>query len=244
MYDVDYFGSDKCEVVVLFCFILDDESSKRSSSELRANLTELLRISEGKLSSLTEERDQLNVSLSEITEECSRLQGWRRRSEPHTHTPKNISHKENCCPAGWKKFSHFCLLLSNETGSWDEGRKDCRARGADLVVIDSPEKQGFLISMSTTETIAWIGLTDRVEEGNWTWINGAPLSEGYWKRSQPDNGGQPRSKTMQEDCAHLTVGLTITNNWNDLPCEWIQKWICEQSSKCDQDGRDGVQMKA
>lgn len=31
------------------------------------------------------------------------------------------------------------IFLSSESGSWVEGKEDCRSRGADLVVIDSDE---------------------------------------------------------------------------------------------------------
>lgn len=45
------------------------------------------------------------------------------------------------CPTGWTMFNVSCYLLSNESGSWEKGRQDCRARGADLVIIDSHEEQ-------------------------------------------------------------------------------------------------------
>ena len=38
-------------------------------------------------------------------------------------------------------FSFTCYLISTKSGSWEKGRKDCRARGADLVVIDNYEEQ-------------------------------------------------------------------------------------------------------
>uniref|UniRef100_A0A3B4YII7 C-type lectin domain-containing protein n=1 Tax=Seriola lalandi dorsalis TaxID=1841481 RepID=A0A3B4YII7_SERLL len=45
------------------------------------------------------------------------------------------------CPAGWRRFSHACYFLSCNTGSWEKGREDCRAKEADLVIIDSLEEQ-------------------------------------------------------------------------------------------------------
>ncbi|KAK5860772.1 hypothetical protein PBY51_022231 [Eleginops maclovinus] len=110
----------------------------------------------------TEERDRLNASLIEM---------------------------KRFCPAGWRMFSSTCYHLSKATGSWEKGREECRDTGADLVVIDSAEEQTFLSNFTGGETTAWIGLTDKVEEKTWLWINGAPLSIQYWRSIQPDNGG-------------------------------------------------------
>ncbi|XP_038570835.1 C-type lectin domain family 4 member M-like [Micropterus salmoides] len=124
-------------------------------SAIKANLTECLRTSDIKVSTLTGERNMLNNSLIKVTEELNGLKS---------------------CPAGWRMFSCPCYFLSNESGSWEKGREDCKTRGADLVVINSSEEQMFLSNFTKEEIMAWIGLTDRDKEGTWMWINGAPLS--------------------------------------------------------------------
>ncbi|XP_071338201.1 CD209 antigen-like protein E [Trachinotus anak] len=187
-----------------------NDSKQHSAAELsavKANLTERLQISNNKLSSLTEERDQLNANLTEMTKELNRLHG-------------------ESCPAEWRRLSVACYLLSTESGSWEKGREDCRDRGADLVVIDSHEEQIFLSYLVEEETHAWIGLTDKVKEGNWTWINDAPLSLRYWWKTQPDNGGGHKH-LGEEDCAHIIIGNNL-NNWNDASCGTSLKWICEK----------------
>ncbi|KAM3862196.1 C-type lectin domain family 4 member E-like [Diretmus argenteus] len=84
---------------------------------------------------------------------------------------------EKTCPAGWWMFScSSCYLLSSETNSWARSRQDCRDRGADLVVIDSPEEQAFLTTLTSGPTFIWIGLSDDKEEGTWKWIDGTPLT--------------------------------------------------------------------
>uniref|UniRef100_A0A7N6BYC1 C-type lectin domain-containing protein n=1 Tax=Anabas testudineus TaxID=64144 RepID=A0A7N6BYC1_ANATE len=98
------------------------------------------------------------------------------------------------------QFSCSCYFLSTETGSWAEGRQDCRTRGADLVVVDSDEEQTFLSGF--TSYSAWISLSDLENQGTWKWIDGTPLTLTYWAGSQPDNGGGD-PKYGEDDCAHI-----------------------------------------
>ncbi|KAL7385242.1 hypothetical protein ABVT39_018094 [Epinephelus coioides] len=168
-------------------------------SMIKANLTESLNASYNKISSLTEERDQLKARITEMTEELK----------------KSVS-KEKTCPAGWRMFSCACYLLSSGSGSWDEARKDCRGRGADLVE--------FLNNF--TQTYAWIGLTDRDEEGTWKWIDGTPLTLSNWEVNQPDNGGGD-PQWGEEDCVHIRPD----SEWNDRSCETSLRWICEKTAQ-------------
>ncbi|XP_051793886.1 CD209 antigen-like protein A [Acanthochromis polyacanthus] len=71
-------------------------------------------------------------------------------------------------------FSCSCYLLSQESGSWNKSREDCRSKGADLVVINSAEEQTFLSEVASTNT--WIGLNDIQTEGTWMWVDGTPLT--------------------------------------------------------------------
>ncbi|XP_042371614.1 CD209 antigen-like protein E [Plectropomus leopardus] len=167
-------------------------------SAIKTNLTERLQASENKISSLTEDRDRLKARIAELT-------------------------AEKTCPAGWMMFSSACYLLSAASGSWDEGRKDCRDRGADLVVIDSPAEQTFVVGL--TRTNAWIGLSDRDVEGTWKWIDGTPLTFTRWGETQPDNGGGD-PQYGEEDCAHIRPDTY----WNDLSCETSMQWICEKTA--------------
>ncbi|GAA6219120.1 CD209 antigen-like protein C isoform X1 [Lates japonicus] len=174
-------------------------------SAIKANLSEHLQISD-KFSSLTEKRDLLETNLLEMTKERDKLQ-W-------------LLQQKRTCPTGWTNFSSSCYLLSAESGSWDQGREKCRARGADLVVIDSPKEQEFLLGF--TSGSAWIGLSDRDEERTWKWVDKTPLNLTYWRENQPDNGnGEPQ--WGEEDCAEIR-----SDGWNDLSCDTSLRWICEK----------------
>ena len=60
---------------------VSDYNSAAEFSSVKANLSQLLQISDNKSLSLTEERDQLNSSLIEVTKERDRLQSLSERSE-------------------------------------------------------------------------------------------------------------------------------------------------------------------
>ncbi|XP_051815205.1 CD209 antigen-like protein A isoform X5 [Acanthochromis polyacanthus] len=178
-------------------------------SSIKQNLTERLQASNDQLSFMTEERDQLNASLTEMTKERDRLQ--------------TLSKQKKTCPAGWKMFSCSCYLLSQESGSWNKGREDCRSKGADLVVINSAEEQTFLSTFANKPT--WIGLNDIQTEGTWMWVDGTPLTLSYWNTNQPDNGGG-NDQWGEEDCAHIRMDDNTL--WNDLSCTSSLQWICEK----------------
>ncbi|XP_075967259.1 CD209 antigen-like protein A isoform X2 [Anarhichas minor] len=166
------------------------------------------RASEDKLSSVSEERDLLNASLTNLTKEMNRLQ--------------RLCNQKKTCPEGWRRFSCSCYLLSTRTDSWEESRKDCRDKGADLVIIDSLEVQKFISSIVTDRT--WIGLSDRDEEGTWKWVDGTPLTEAYW-HAPPDNGGD-NPPLGEEDCVEIINDPG--RKWNDLRCHRSLQWICEK----------------
>uniref|UniRef100_A0AAQ4RCF9 C-type lectin domain-containing protein n=1 Tax=Gasterosteus aculeatus aculeatus TaxID=481459 RepID=A0AAQ4RCF9_GASAC len=181
---------------------------------IKANLAERLRVSGDKLSSVSAERDQLKDKVTALTQEKDGLQ--------------LLLKQKKTCPEGWTMFRGSCYLLSTRDDSWENGRKDCRDQGADLVIIDSLEEQKFLSSINRRRS--WIGLSDKDIEGTWKWIDGTPLTAAYWYRDanvvEPNNGGG--GSTVEEDCAEMNPDLKTQNSWNDLPCNTALRWICEK----------------
>ncbi|XP_055765945.1 C-type lectin domain family 4 member M-like isoform X1 [Salvelinus fontinalis] len=176
---------------------------------------------------LTEERDQLQSSYNSLTKERDQLQ-----SSCNTLTKERVqlqterdflngrfTNLKQTCPEGWQKFESSWYFLSIETKTWKESREDCLERGADLVIINSREEQTFLFNLQMR---AWIGLDDSVTEGTWKWVDGTPLTTGYWRAGQPDDSGQ-------EDCAEIYYGQDDpVQTWNDDKCGTNHNWICEK----------------
>uniref|UniRef100_A0A3P9N8Z6 C-type lectin domain-containing protein n=1 Tax=Poecilia reticulata TaxID=8081 RepID=A0A3P9N8Z6_POERE len=149
----------------------------------------------------------------------------------HVHTAYHpaLSCREFLCISGWSVFRGSCYLLSETSGSWYEGRADCRKRGGDLVVIDDDDEQKFVATLTGWST--WIGLSDRETEGTWKWVDGTPLNselKKMWEDYQPDNGGRD-TRNGEEDCVHIWKNL---KKWNDLRCDASMQWICEKSPDC------------
>ncbi|XP_036065571.1 C-type lectin domain family 17, member A [Oryzias melastigma] len=153
--------------------------------------------------------ERLNSSLTETTKEL--MECKQRKTE---------------CPAEWKSFDSSCYFLSGESKSWDEARRFCRAREADLVVINNRDENAFLLAF--TKRSVWIGLSDEASEGTWKWVDGSPLTLKFWKHNQPDNGAGI-AIYGEEDCAQLT--FEDSGSWNDISCKTSLPWICEKKAK-------------
>uniref|UniRef100_UPI001EAEF012 CD209 antigen-like protein A n=1 Tax=Oncorhynchus gorbuscha TaxID=8017 RepID=UPI001EAEF012 len=89
------------------------------------------------------------------------------------------------------KHSSSCYYISTNEKTWDGSRKDCQARGANLVIINSREEQALIKAFNKK---AWFGLTDIEVEGTWRWVDGTPLTTSYWNKGEPND-------LQGEDCA-------------------------------------------
>ncbi|KAL0969114.1 hypothetical protein UPYG_G00222770 [Umbra pygmaea] len=146
------------------------------------------------------------------------------------------------CLPGWEHLNSTCYYFTMSEAiplsSWKRSRENCIKQGADLAVIDSQEKQDFVTKAiqdlrysprSWHLTGFWIGLTDDHEEGNWKWLNRTKLIQGYWAPGEPND-------SRNEDCAaiysknHPSDTWDPMANWNDAPCSFPLKWICEMKA--------------
>uniref|UniRef100_A0A673KSF8 Si:ch73-343l4.8 n=1 Tax=Sinocyclocheilus rhinocerous TaxID=307959 RepID=A0A673KSF8_9TELE len=123
------------------------------------------------------------------------------------------------------KKGPVCFFKSTELKSWSDSRQYCRDRGADLVIINTEEKESHLflflftqrfISSLVSERV-WIGLSDTENEGIMKWVDNSRLKQGFW------HNGEPNNQDGNEDCIELMPSNPVLNNWNDLPCSQEKK---------------------
>ena len=79
-----------------------------------------------------------------------------------------------------------------------EAMADAELKGGRLAVLDTKEKIEHMKSYvqnykdkgravkAANAFHFWIGLTDRIKEGEWRWINGARLDEHGWAATEPN----------------------------------------------------------
>ncbi|KAL1281236.1 hypothetical protein QQF64_000039, partial [Cirrhinus molitorella] len=124
-----------------------------------------------------------------------------------------------------------CYFISNELKSWSDSRQYCKDHGADLVIINSEEKQR-VISAITNERV-WIGLSDREQEGNMTWVDNSLLSQGFWSLSAVMVMCCSNDKPAKNNDPRLTVSLCCDGDVLQYD-EDQQKNTNEPETHCDQ----------
>ena len=112
------------------------------------------------------------------------------------------------------------------TFTWDQAETYCvNTFGGHLASFHSDQEYDAVINALTTahwaEPRGWIGLSDSVVEGTWTWSDGTSVVWTKWGAGQPDNGGGG------EDCAETNY---VFPEWNDNPCSVTVGAICKSNA--------------
>ena len=85
------------------------------------------------------------------------------------------------------------IYLQLGPSTWSEAQKTAEELGGNLVSINSKEEQDFITSTFASvddgEHAKWIGLTDKDQEGTWTWTDGSNLDFINWNPAEPSGDG-------------------------------------------------------
>ncbi|KAF1387308.1 hypothetical protein PFLUV_G00104060 [Perca fluviatilis] len=178
-----------------------------------------------RLNALTQYKKQLENRNTELTNMIKDLEEERDRLRTNLET--ELSGRVYCeqCPAGWWEINSRCYFLSTEQKTWEDSRKYCKSKGADLVVISSEQEQRALYRLDgDADLLFWIGLYDTTETTGWKWVDGSALTKPFWQSGQPDGGGP----NNVEDCVEMYHKNPVLASWNDAPCGAKRRWLCEK----------------
>ncbi|MEO1621780.1 MAG: C-type lectin domain-containing protein, partial [Cyanobacteria bacterium J06632_3] len=80
------------------------------------------------------------------------------------------------------------LYLLSNVGNWEATQAEAASLGGNLVTINDAAEEQWLKSTFGNERL-WIGLTDKVSEGQFEWISGETSTYRNWLAGEPNNSG-------------------------------------------------------
>ncbi|KAF7227588.1 transcript variant X2 [Nothobranchius furzeri] len=186
------------------------------------------------LRTLTAVNQQLMVekrTLQNQTQELNRTRENLNRMLGVILTFDNFPVKDFCpnkkcqpCPTGWVQFETKCFLFYDENPpwkSWDQSRKFCQNKAADLVVVDNLQEQEFISNKARFYFDSYHGFWLGLEKVNndWVWVDGRNDTLRFWMEENFDPMGLH---------VLLIPGRDPKENWTPSDPVFLNKFICER----------------
>lgn len=121
------------------------------------------------------------------------------------------------CDTGWTEVGSKCYKVSAGPANFLTALTDCIALGGGLASVESQQEQDAVFSL-TGSTGAYLGLTDFLDEGTFSWVDGATVSFTAWRNNQPNNGGS------NQHC----VWIRPDGEWDDITCKRENAFVCQK----------------
>lgn len=125
------------------------------------------------------------------------------------------------CDAGYTLTGSKCLKLVTTSSNYLQAILGCVNMGATLVSIESQADQDAVFAL-TGSTGGWIGLTDFLNEGTFSWVDGSPVSYTNWRSNAPNNGNNNQ---------HCTQIRPNDGEWDDVICDKNQQYVCQKNAR-------------
>ncbi|MDB9485409.1 lectin-like protein, partial [Dolichospermum circinale CS-537/01] len=107
-------------------------------------------------------------------------------------------------------YNGSTYLLTSFFLTWEQAQAEAQSLGGNLVTINTAAEQNWLVSTFGGSQELWIGLTDKVTEGQFKWVSNEAFTYTNWFTGQPDNGGP-----QGED--YVVMNFGSPGKWNDYP---------------------------
>ncbi|XP_061586384.1 hepatic lectin-like [Cololabis saira] len=140
---------------------------------------------------------------------------------------KKLVPERGRCRAGWVSFQGSCYLLSLTSITWSKAEAQCVSQRGHLLVVNGAEELDFISKIVEIRYNYWIGLVERHNEGQWSWVDGTDFhsTPTFWDKGQPDNWDY---RENGEDCGQIHASsIRKRKLWNDADCNLVYRYICE-----------------
>jgi len=125
----------------------------------------------------------------------------------------------SACADGYTEVGTKCMKVVAGQATYLDAITGCIAEGATLATIESQAEQDAVYAL-TGSTGAWIGLTDFLDEGTFSWVDGTALSYENFRNNQPNNGGNNQHCTW----------IRPDGGWDDVICKRPLPYVCQMDA--------------
>lgn len=135
------------------------------------------------------------------------------------------------CPKGWvaSAASKSCIKPFEASLTWEDAKVQCNSHRGHLVAILEESVQRFVAEQLKSANLSfWIGLNDKHEEGQFTWLDGYERMEyTHWSPQRSENKDT-------RDCVQINKYASKNDNgWTVHSCEITAAYVCERFSDCE-----------
>nr|XP_011427961.2 mucin-2 [Crassostrea gigas] len=140
----------------------------------------------------------------------------------HKLCPKHLQRNRYLMYYSYVKRCYTFVIT--DRADWFTAKADCASNGGNLMNIHQSLENFYLgmrdqIALGHADAYIWIGLSDTVTPGNFSWINGPLKTYKHW------HTGQPKMGTPGDNCVAYSHD---TQDWSTFPCNSTKLgWVCE-----------------
>jgi glucose/arabinose dehydrogenase len=113
-------------------------------------------------------------------------------------------------------------FLTSSALTWEQAQAEAQSRGGNLVTINSSVEETWLKQTFGTTEGFWIGINDRVTEGQFQWVSGQAVTYTNWAPGEPNNAGG------NQDFGWMNFGTS--RQWDDNNPTALLRGIIEVGS--------------
>ncbi|KAM9743512.1 C-type lectin domain family 4 member E-like [Menidia menidia] len=190
----------------------------------------LLMVTGIKFSQMSKEINEVKLQIETLSRRVSTPTSYSGAKPLRDVFLQELTPVRGTCGEGWVSFRGSCYLISITTATWAKAEETCKSHKGHLLVLNNVEELDYISKVADVQLGYWIGLVERGQEGQWSWVDGTDYSSTptFWDVGQPDDWD---FRVNGEDCGQLHGAQRRKRKlWNDADCGLSYRYICEMKA--------------